>query len=80
MDDAEILPVFLITLAISWLADPAAITTRPPLTSTTRLFSTRALYVPTSTLTDIRELPLKSRVICSPAAIATVPDPFLANR
>ena len=81
MVDAEIRPVFLITEPISWLADPAATTIRPPETSITRLFSIKAPYTALSTLTEISLSPRKSKVICSPEARATaLLGPFWANK
>ena len=80
MEEAEIRPVFRMTELIRLLAAPAARMTMPPSTLTRRLFSIRALIADSSTLTEIRPLPLKSRVICLPAASATVPEPILATR
>ena len=77
-EEAEIRPVFLITELMRLLAAPAAMMIRPPSTLIRRLFSIKALIVDSSTLTEIRLSPRKSRVICLPAARATVPEPILA--
>ena len=80
IDEAEIRPVFLMTELIRLFAAPAAMMTKPPSTLTRRLFSIRVLMADSSTLTEMRLSPRKSKVICLPAAKATVPAPILAIR
>ena len=70
---ASILPVLLITEVINPSAAFVLISTWPLPTLIRCLFSSNVLILALSTCTLIKPLPLKSKVMALPAAIATVP-------